>query len=560
MSLQVILFAAAAVSRASSSLVTAIDGYIFAYPLVLVNVTLNSHVGASNTFTHARDFPAAADRTVVRPNLDTLYSTAWLDLSDGPIVLRVPEMGEHFFLFQMMDAWTNTFASPSTRLNGSSGGAWAVCEAGWSGTLPPGVVRIDAPTRHVWIVGRTQVRGEGDLPAVRALQDKYTLLPLVGSDGGEGGPRRKYPFIEEGALLPPPPAIVAAMDAQTFFTLFAAIMASGDAPSPSDPIMVSKLKTLGVIVGTPLEWSRDLSAAQRVTLDAAVPLAKELLATSAAAANDDIAGWDYPPPSIGGPYGTQYSIRAGVAFVGLGANPPKDAMYASCKMVGSGAGENGTLRGNGSYVLTFPAAAAARSGELPPVNADAFWSLTVYTTKGYLIANAWNKSSISSWQNLTYNSDGSLSVLFSPTPPPVAANMYANWIPSGGASVAEFSVTSRAYWPLPQLLNGSWTWPAITENSSVWCKQIGEACVSDCCSGLRCDVAPDCGGPAPPPSAPLCQIIPPPPPPGCKQIGEACVSDTDCCPDPVCHEISCEGKQCQRLMPPTASPTILTLD
>ena len=71
MSLQVILFAAAAVSRASSSLGTAIDGYIFAYPLVLVNVTLNSQVGASNTFTHARDFPAASDQTVVRPNLDT---------------------------------------------------------------------------------------------------------------------------------------------------------------------------------------------------------------------------------------------------------------------------------------------------------------------------------------------------------------------------------------------------------------------------------------------------------------------------------------------------------
>src|SRR3712207_6915906 len=36
-------------------------------------------------------FPEADFRDVVRPNFDTLYSVAWLDLSDGPLVLHVPD-------------------------------------------------------------------------------------------------------------------------------------------------------------------------------------------------------------------------------------------------------------------------------------------------------------------------------------------------------------------------------------------------------------------------------------------------------------------------------------
>ena len=90
--------------------------YIYAYPLVLVEVTRGTAL--LNRLTHAQQFPVPASRNVIRPNADTLYSTSWIDLSREPILIEVPDSKDRYYLLQFMDAWTETITATRHGLAG----------------------------------------------------------------------------------------------------------------------------------------------------------------------------------------------------------------------------------------------------------------------------------------------------------------------------------------------------------------------------------------------------------------------------------------------------------
>jgi hypothetical protein len=165
--------------------------YNYAYPLVVMEAT-----GAAmllNHLTHVAQFPDANVRRIVRPNADTLYSTAWLDVSKEPLLLHVPDSGSRFYLLQFMDAWTETFADPGKRTTGTSEAWYAIVGPGWSGRLPDHVVRLDAPTNHAWLLGRTQTNRASDYDNVHPFQHGMRLMPLS-----------EYPG-KVAAQAPPPP-------------------------------------------------------------------------------------------------------------------------------------------------------------------------------------------------------------------------------------------------------------------------------------------------------------------------------------------------------------------
>jgi len=165
------------------------EAYIYLYPLITMDVTRKQFInldpkvsqfgGPANAFTHVRTFPTAELRTVVRPNFDTLYSSAWLDLTDGPVVVSNADTGGRFFMLPMLDMWTDVFAVPGKRTNGTGAANFALVPPGWAGTLPQGVERINAPTPYVWIIGRTQTNGVPDYEAVHKVQDGYKITLLA---------------------------------------------------------------------------------------------------------------------------------------------------------------------------------------------------------------------------------------------------------------------------------------------------------------------------------------------------------------------------------------------
>jgi hypothetical protein len=162
---------------------------VYLFPLILMDLTrkqltnldpkINAMGGLANAFTHVRTFPTAEMRAVVRPNFDTLYSSAWVDPTDGPVIVSTADTGGRYFMLPMLDMWTDVFAVPGKRTDGTGTANFALVPPGWTGQLPRGVERIDAPTAHVWIVGRTQTNGVKDYDAVHKVQDGYKITLLA---------------------------------------------------------------------------------------------------------------------------------------------------------------------------------------------------------------------------------------------------------------------------------------------------------------------------------------------------------------------------------------------
>jgi hypothetical protein len=134
--------------------------------------------GPMNVFVNVPAYPTAEMKTVVRPNFDTLYSSAWLDLTKEPMLVSVPDTDGRYYLLPMLDMWTDVFASPGWRTTGTGAQTFLVTPPGWTGTVPDGVAQINASTPYVWIIGRIKTDGPADYDAVHKIQAGLKLRPL----------------------------------------------------------------------------------------------------------------------------------------------------------------------------------------------------------------------------------------------------------------------------------------------------------------------------------------------------------------------------------------------
>lgn len=449
-----------AAAMEAESLALATEAYVYAYPLVTMEMTrrVMTNVAAPEgtrapmgQFARLREYPNASFRDVTAPNADTLYTTTWLDVSKEPWVLSIPDMKGRYFLFPMLDGFTNVFQVPGSRTTGTKAQKYAITGPGWSGTLPEGVVEYKSPTGMVWVLGRIYSSGTPeDYKAVHKLQDQVSVVPL----SSYGKPYTPAPGAVDAAvdMKTAVREQVNALDGAAYFKLFAQLLKTNP-PTAEDAPMVAKLAKLGIVPGQDFDAAK-LEPAVAKGIAAAPKPAQELIMgwLKAGIAAGDLKlenGWLFTTKT--GVYGTAYLQRALITAIGLGANRPQDAVYPTSE------GPDLLKKYNGSkkYVMRF------EKGQLPPV--DGFWSLTMYDAQYFFVDNPLNRYTLSQRNKLKANADGSIDLYIQHESP--GKDKESNWLP---APKDDFILMMRLYWPKekpPSILDGSWKVPEVKEAS-----------------------------------------------------------------------------------------------
>jgi hypothetical protein len=442
-----------AIVKTDEALDLGVEAYVYLYPLVTMELTrrqmCNAPVGARpgfgpmGTLNHIRAFPAADFKAVVRPNFDTLYSSAWLDLRTEPMVVSAPDTDGRYYLLPMLDMWTDVFAAPGARTSGTGAGDFAVVPPGWSGELPAGVDRIESPTAYAWMIGRTQCNGPADYAACGAVLDGYRVTPLSrwGSASAVQPDATEVVVDPSVDMTTPPLEQVHALSARDYLTLGAELMGQ-HAPHLTDWSLLARIRRVGLVPGRPFDHDA-LDADVRAGLDEAPARAQQLLLSTFPRIGRVANGWAMNTDSVG-VYGDYYLKRAIITMVGLGANLPEDAIYPVALTDADGR----QLDGANDYVLHFDA------DQLPPVGA--FWSVTMYDADGFQAGNELDRFAIGDRDSLRYGPDGSLDLYLQHDDP--GPDRVANWLPAPRGALG---VTMRLYAPHSQALDGRWNPPAI---------------------------------------------------------------------------------------------------
>ncbi len=438
-----------------------LQAYIYGVPLLNMEKTFQQQTSVSvsngrgdgpvNALNHLRKLADPLDRTVVAPNADTLYTVAWLDLSREPIVIRSPR-SDRFHVAPLYTPYQENFAKIGSSPSALPDGDYVITPPGWTGRIPAGVKRIRSPYDRAWMIVRIVVRGTEDEPAVQALQDRYKLTPL--SRYGKRRAATKRPAkrqqdttVDKATI----PGLEPGEDPIAFLDALGDSLAQFPPPSADDPLL-TKLATVGI--GPGLHPSRaGLSAGTLRGL-------RDGLKEGRSRVDDDLKGLfarSFPMHNgwlvtTTGTYGTDYSKRAIVDKIGLGALSSDIAVYP----VAQTDINLQALTGANRYVAHLPASAAK-----PPV--DAFWSLTMYSLDGFFVPNAIDRYVLNDRSDLHYNADGSLDFYFqreAPTDP----QQRKNWLP---APASAFRIIYRLYEvkaaELGGVLDGSGWKPPVIE-------------------------------------------------------------------------------------------------
>jgi hypothetical protein len=438
------------------------DAYVYGYSLITTEVTRVQSTNRvtpegikapTGQFGNVERYPAADFRLVSAPNADTLYSFAWLDLTE-PQVFSHPDMGNRYHLFEVVDLWmSDAENSPSSRTADGKAANYLFTGPGWKGEVPAGMKHFPGATRYMVIAGRTYADGtDQDYKIVNELQAQYKITPL----SAWGKPYTPVtPPVNPNpgfSMTDGPQTVLLDMGTEGYFNLMAKLMGGDAPPAATDAPMIARMAKIGIVPGKPFDLSK-LDPAVQAELKDIPQSALKKIEGNKESMGEIFNGWIVAKGL--GTYGpSDYLKRATVAAFGWPANQQADAVYPLAEVDSV----RQKLTGANKYTMTFEKDAT------PPVHA--FWSITMYEVdKGWWFTpNALNKFTESPRDNPKLNADGSLTLYFQNESP--GADKQANWLP---APKGEFVAMMRMYWPKetpPSILNGSWKPPAVKKVSS----------------------------------------------------------------------------------------------
>lgn len=386
-----------------------------------------------NSFFHATTLATPASRSVVSPNVDTLYSIAWLDLRAEPLVLSVPQVTNQdgvtprYYSMQMIDAYTYNFAIVGSRTTSNNPQEFVIAGPNWKGRIRSTVRVLRSKTDYVFLLGRTRVYNDSDAHWVsQNIQPHYTLTGYK-SRMPSPKPTNLPPFLplnvndtdmRDGRTL----NIFERPEVFTFVNFLLGYMDVYD----GDRTKFEMYSEIGIgpnISFTPVLGDRSLYIAILLGVRAGYNL---IFASSSFSTTTH--GWtvavDPPPFGNYSAMGGRDLIRAVSAYVGLFGQSPEEAYYPLARVDVEG---NPLDCSNGAeYTITFPANQPEMS-----ITEPGFWSVTMYGLDQFLVANPINRYNIGdTTPNLYYNpTDGSLT-LYIQNSEPEDENQKRNWLPA----------------------------------------------------------------------------------------------------------------------------------
>jgi hypothetical protein len=377
-----------------------------------------------NVITHRRGLTDHTGRNVTTPNNDTIYSSARLDLTNGPLLAEFPTLHDRYFSIAFMNAYTDNFAYVGTRATHGEGGRALIVGPTWQGETPTGARLIRSQTDDVWLLARILVEGPSDLAAANAAQDGIRFIE-----------------VPEATLLPVAPTN--SEDLANLIAVTNAMLARGPL---TDPVgrRAANFADTGLRPGAADAWTT-MSQAQRDHWTIAAARAQQVMRGGFTLRGETVNGWHYPPPGAGAP-GDADDVRAAIALSGLAALEAVEATYTRADDDNHGEPLNGANR----YTLTIP----------PNVPAGAFWSLSMYQLEPdgrlFFTENPIQRFAIGDrTPGLAPNVDGSITIALQREAPASTAN----WLPT---PAGPFVVTFRFYLPEPPILNGTWRLAPVT--------------------------------------------------------------------------------------------------
>ncbi|MBN4667680.1 DUF1254 domain-containing protein [Pandoraea nosoerga] len=428
--------------------------FFWAWPLVNMEsrrlaysqIKSRMYVGAApmaplNELTMLTDYFPPDVRLVACPNQDVVYGGGLLALDISPVVIQVPDFGNRFWVYQVVDGRTDSFAQLGKMYN-TQPGFYMLVGPNWKGDVPPGISRVFRASTNIGnVIPRVFMDDTAaDRAAIQEVLGSVMMYPLAQYDG-------KFKHTDWRSLKRVPSQDSG--DSETSWVVpekFIDVLPAALADSPALPGEESMYAQALALV----EAAKS-SPAMRKAIDDELKLADAQLI----APLFEFRNFGIPLPNHwsttnnNAAFGVDYLTRTAVAKSNIFVNGPSETKYFYQDFDSDGQRLNGAK----AYTVTFP------KGATPPVNG--FWSLTLYNEHHFFVPNSLKRYSLGTKnRDLKYNDDGSLTLYVQSTPPDSAHA--ANWLPAPASG--DFSLYIRAYWPKMETTTGAWTPPAVVRH------------------------------------------------------------------------------------------------
>jgi hypothetical protein len=427
------------------------DAYVYAYPLVLMDVArrVQTNVEAQdpalgggapvNQFTHMRRPADALLHGQPYPDVDTLWSALWFDVSREPLLIEIPDARGRYYALTLADMWTDVFAAPGSRTVQDGAQVYAIVGPSWQGKLPKPAMVLRAPTAMGLLRLRLAFRGPADAGAAQAFQAGVQATPL--SRWGKKNVPQNGRF-DVALSRRAPVDQVAEMKPQEFFAAFAEL-AGKYPPHANDYPILQRMARLGLVPGARFDISR-LPTDVRAAVEAGVLRGQASVRSPMQPRPRPGDAWRMPDRRLG-TYGTDYALRARAARTALVTPLPEDEIEIHARTDSDGRPLDGSFR----YEVRFD------RGQLPPV--DGFWSMTLYNDRQGLFDNPIGLYAVGSRHALVPAGEGTVTAYVQYAQP--VGEQVRNWLPAPQSG--RFELVLRLYQPRDDVVEGMWAPPAI---------------------------------------------------------------------------------------------------